>query len=227
MAVIKTYREGSVHESSVDDATFNGGVALRPAVLREAVVMYEANRRVGTVNTLSRRFVNGSGKKFQKQKHVGRARHGDRKAPQFRGGGVAHGPHPRDHSFAMPRKSLRRALRVALAGKLRDGEVLRWEGDVLSGGKPSTKSVRDSLETLGAGENALVVAPGAVDQDLVLSVRNLPRVRVLPADDVSAYDVVAHRYVVFLDNAYEMLTARLDTGRQGGHSPEAEEGSAS
>jgi len=71
------------------------------------------------------------------------------------------------------------------------------------------------------------VAPGAVDQDLVLSVRNLPRVRVLPADEVSAYDVVAHRWVVFLDNAYEMLTQRLDGDRAAQVSAEAQEGSAS
>ena len=225
MLEIKSLQQGKVGVAQLDDAVFAG--RHNPVVLREAVLMYEANRRVGTASTLTRSEVKGTTHKMFRQKGTGRGRRGDRKAPGLRGGGVAHGPKPRDFSYSMPRKALRRALVVAMAGKLRDGEVLRWEGDVLSGGKPSTRSVRDSLAALGAGENVLLVAPGAADQDLVLSVRNLPRVRVLPADDVSAYDVVAHRYVVFLDNAYEMLTARLDTGRQGAGSPEAEEGSAS
>ena len=225
MLEIKSLQQGKVGVAQLDDAMFAG--RHNPVVLREAVLMYEANRRVGTASTLTRSEVKGTTHKMFRQKGTGRGRRGDRKAPGLRGGGVAHGPKPRDFSYSMPRKALRRALVVAMAGKLRDGEVLRWEGDVLSGGKPSTKSVRASLKTLGAGENVLLVTPGAADQDLVLSVRNLPRVRVLPADDMSAYDVVAHRYVVFLDNAYEILTARLDSGRQGAGSHGAEEGSAS
>lgn len=213
MAAIKTYRGGKVSEGELDDATFTFGERMRPAVLREAVIMYEANRRVGTVNTLSRRFVNGSGKKFQRQKHVGRARHGDRKAPQFRGGGVAHGPHPRDFSYSLPRKALRRALQVALAGKLRDGEVGRWEGATLD--RPSTKAARAVLADLGAVESALIVAEGPVDRDLLLSVRNLPRVKALPAAEVSAYEVVAHRSLVLLDGALEALVARISTSEEG------------
>jgi large subunit ribosomal protein L4 len=207
MAAIKTYRDGSVHEGTLDEAVFSGGVRLRPAVLREAVIMYEANQRVGTVNVLSRRFVNGTGKKFQKQKHTGRARHGDRKAPQFRGGGVAHGPHPRDFGYSLPRKALRRALQVALAGKVRDGEVARWEG--ASFGRPSTRQALAALKALGVARSALIVAEGAVDANLLLSVRNLPRVRALPAAEVSAYDVVAHHHLVLLDGALEALAARV------------------
>lgn len=218
MAVIKTYADGQVAEGDLDDATFTFGERMRPAVLREAVVMYEANRRVGTVNTLSRRFVNGSGKKFQRQKHVGRARHGDRKAPQFRGGGVAHGPHPRDFSYALPRKALKRALQVALAGKLRDGEVVRWQG--ASFDEPSTKTARGVLADLGAETSALIVSDGPVERNLLLSVRNLRRVKALPAVEVSAYDVVAHRNLVLLDGALEALVARIATAQ-------GEEGSAS
>jgi large subunit ribosomal protein L4 len=213
MAVIKTYQDGKVADGDLDDATFTFGERMRPAVLREAVVMYEANRRVGTVNTLSRRFVNGSGKKFQRQKHVGRARHGDRKAPQFRGGGVAHGPHPRDFSYSLPRKALRRALQVALAGKLKDGEVARWQG--ASFDEPSTKAARGVLAELGAEGSALIVSDGAVERNLLLSVRNLPRVKALPAAEVSAYDVVAHRNLVLLDGALEALVARIATTEEG------------
>ncbi len=207
MATIKTLSGGTVGESQVDDATFNFGERMNPVVLREAVIMYEANKRQGTVNTLSRRFVSGSGKKISKQKHTGNARHGDRKAPLFRGGGVAHGPHPRDHSFAMPRKALKRALQIALNGKLRDGQVSTWQdADFTS---PSTKGAFNALSALEAAGSALVVAPGAVDANLLLSVRNLPRVKALPAGEISAYDVAFHRSLVLLDGALDALVARV------------------
>lgn len=207
MATIKTLSGSTVGESQVDDATFNFGERMNPVVLRDAVIMYEANKRQGTVNTLTRRFVNGSTKKFQKQKHTGNARHGDRKAPIFRGGGVAHGPHPRDHSYAMPRKALKRALQVALDGKLRDGQVSHWQGADFS--SPSTKQAFDALSALDAAGSALVVSAGPVDPNLILSVRNLKRVRALPAAELSAYDVVFHRNLVLLDGAMDALVERV------------------
>ncbi|MDJ0520922.1 MAG: 50S ribosomal protein L4 [Planctomycetota bacterium] len=213
MATIKTYSGGAAGESTLDDATFSFGESMRPAVLKEAVLMYEANKRQGTVNTLSRRFVNGSGKKVQKQKHTGRARHGDRKAPLFRGGGIAHGPHPRDFSYAMPRKALKRALQVALASKLRDGQVSRWEGADFA--KPSTKDAFNALSALEAAGSALVVSAGPVEPNLLLSVRNLKRVRALPAAEISAYDVVFHRNLVLLDGAVEALVARIGDAKEG------------
>lgn len=207
MAGLKTLRDGAVTEQTLADDAF--GTDLHPVVLREAVLMYEANRRTGTVNTLSRRFVSGSTKKMYKQKHTGRARHGDKKAPLMRGGGVAHGPHPRDFGYRMPRKALRRALQVALARKARDGEVLAWSGARFDA--PSTRAAVRALEALGT-RNALLVAAGPVDANLRLSIRNLRRVRALPAAEVSAYDVVAHDHLVLLDGALEALQARLAGG---------------
>lgn len=205
MAVLKSLRDGKLGEASLDVAFLDG--AKRPAVLREAVLMYEANRRVGTASTKTRGDVAGSTKKLYKQKHTGRARHGDKKAPSFRKGGVAHGPHPRDYRYAVPRKALRQALRVALAAKLADGQTLRWEGAELP--KPSTKAVAGALAALGAEGGALLVGGAAVAPSLLLSVRNLPRVRALPASDLTAHDVVAHRWLVLLDGAFEALQARL------------------
>ncbi len=205
MAVLKSLRDGKLGEASLDAAFLDG--AKRPAVLREAVLMYEANRRVGTASTKTRGDVAGSTKKLYKQKHTGRARHGDKKAPSFRKGGVAHGPHPRDYRYAVPRKALRQALRVALAAKLADGQTLRWEGAALP--KPSTKAVAGALAALGAEGGALLVGGATVAPALLLSVRNLPRVRALPASDLTAHDVVAHRWLVLLDGAFEALEARL------------------
>jgi large subunit ribosomal protein L4 len=205
MAAIKSLKDGKVGSRDVDEGVLAG--VMRPAVLRHAVVMYEGNLRVGTVQTKTRHFVSGSTKKMYKQKHTGRARHGDKKAPSFRGGGVAHGPHPRDYRVAIPKKALRQALRVALAGKLRDGQIAAWAGKPVS--KVSTKAVAGALESLGAPHSALIVAPGAVDRSLLLSVRNLHGVKALPAAEVTAHDVVAHRLTVLLDGAYEALQKRL------------------
>ncbi len=207
MATIKTLSGGTVGENQVDDATFNFGERMNPVVLRDAVIMYEANKRQGTVNTLTRRFVNGSTRKVTKQKGTGGARHGDRKAPIFRGGGVAHGPHPRDHSYAMPRKALKRALQIALDGKLRDGQVSLWQDAAPS--SPSTKEAFNALSALDAVGSALVVSAGPVDNNIRLSVRNLKRVRALPASEISAYDVCFHRNLVLLDGAMEALVERV------------------
>lgn len=210
---IKSLSGDSVVETSLDTGFL--ATAKRPAVLREAVLMYEANRRVGTHDTKTRAEVVGSTKKLYKQKHTGRARHGDKKAPSFRKGGVAHGPHPRDYSYALPRKALRQALRVALAAKLADGQVVSWSAPALS--KPSTKAVVGALGRLGAEGGALLVANGPVDANLLLSVRNLPRVRALPAAEVTAHDVVAHRTTVLLEGAFAALRQRLEvTARAGG-----------
>ena len=205
MAAIKSLRDGHLAEAQADTAFLDG--AVRPAVLREAVLMYEANKRVGTASTKTRADVVGSTKKLYKQKHTGRARHGDKKAPSFRKGGVAHGPHPRDYSYAMPKKALRQALRIALAGKVQDEQLLRWEGAAFE--KPSTKAVVSALGVLGAEGGALLVAGGPVDKNLLLSVRNLRRVRALPAAEVTAHDIVAHRYTVLLDGGLEALRERL------------------
>ena len=208
MAKVKTWKAGSVGDAELDASAF--GERHNPVVLREAVLMYEANKRVGTVQTRTRRFVAGASQKLIKQKHTGRARRSDGKAPQFRGGGVAHGPHPRDFSYAMPKKALKQALRVALSSKFRDGEVVRWEGAVTDA--PSTKTVRSALDKLGVGNRALFVSEGAVDRNLLLSVRNLPYVSALPAAEMTAYDAVAHDHMILLDGALEALQSRLAEG---------------
>ncbi len=104
--------------------------------------MYEARRRVGTASTAdAERGQRLHEEDLPPEGHRARASRRP-KAPILRGGGVAHGPKPRDYWYSMPRKALLKALRIALAGKLRDGEVLRWEGAPLPGEEPSTRTVR-------------------------------------------------------------------------------------
>jgi large subunit ribosomal protein L4 len=180
---------------------------FHPVVLRDAVVMYEANRRVGTVQTKQRHFVSGSTKKMYKQKHTGNARQGDGKAPHFRGGGVCFGPHPRDFSYAMPKRALSKALAVALATKIRDGEVTVVSGLALSA--PSTKTYAKFLAGAEAGHKALLVTAEAAERNVLLSSRNVPGARVLPASEVNARDVVACTRLLLAEGAYEALVARI------------------
>jgi large subunit ribosomal protein L4 len=180
-----------------------------PVVLREAVLMYEANRRVGTVQTKERHFVSGTTKKMYKQKHTGNARQGDGKAPHFRGGGTCFGPHPRDFSYALPRRALRRALGIALARKIEDGEAVLLRG--LSFDEPSTRRLQKLLTACEAGGSPLLVTAGAADRNLLLSVRNIPKARVLPAAEVNAHDVLRASRLLLAEGAFEALEGRCSS----------------
>ena len=110
-------------------------------------------------------------------------------------------------------KAMGHPVRLRILAMLRDGELCVWEG--ASFDKPSTKTAQSVLAGIGA-KSALIVAAGAVDQNLLLSVRNLPYVRALPAGEISAYDVVAHKHLVLLDGALDVLKARVDAGASEG-----------
>src|SRR5689334_2595513 len=122
-ASIPVYRfgDGTMGQREEDVALL--GKRPHRRLLREAVVMYEANQRAGTHCTKTRAEVDYSNKKPWAQKHTGRARAGTRRSPLWRGGGIMHGPRPRDYSYGMPRKALRAAVRNALLGKFLDAEV--------------------------------------------------------------------------------------------------------
>ncbi|HET6204565.1 MAG TPA: 50S ribosomal protein L4 [Planctomycetota bacterium] len=195
---------GEARERTVDGAPF--GERFLSRTLRDAVLMYEANRRQGTVNTKERGDVAGTTKKPWKQKHTGRARAGSKKSPLWRKGGTIFGPHPRDHSYRLPRVELRVALRTALLGKLRDGEVTLLQG--LSFDAPSAKKARGLLASLGGEGRSLLVLPGR-DRNAWLSFRNFRGVEVRTADEVNAYDICAARNVLCLVGAWERLEARI------------------
>ena len=160
MAEVKTLdaASGAAGTATLDAAqllpkTRRASRGFHPVVLRDAVVQYEANARVGTVQTKTRHFVSGTTKKMYKQKHTGNARQGDGKAPHFRGGGTCFGPHPRSWRFALPRKALRKALAVSLSRKLADGEVTVVRS--VAFGKPSTKAYAKMLAATDAGHASL------------------------------------------------------------------------
>ena len=203
------YDTGKVGTAEVDETRF--GEEIRWRVLRDAVVMYQANRRVGTHSTKTRAEVRGSTKKPWRQKGTGRARAGTRKSPIWRGGGVTFGPKPRDYSYSMPRKALREALRSAILGKLLDGEVALVEN--LSLAEPKTREMAKVLSGLEIDGSALVVHPGGEGSDAVVkSTRNLARTRIRAAGDLNAYDVVTHERLVLTREGLDRLIERVGHG---------------
>ena len=165
------------------------GGEVRKTVLREALLMYEANHRQGNASVLRRSEVRGSTRKLWRQKHTGRARVGDSRSPIRRGGGSVYGPKPREYRFSLPKKALKVALDSAILAKLQDGEVIVV--DCVAGETPKTKGVAAYLKSIGiaAGISLLFVTP---ELDLVFykSARNIDGVEILPARGLNAYSVV-------------------------------------
>jgi large subunit ribosomal protein L4 len=187
-------------ERSIDTRYLDDRVRHR--LIKEALVMHEANRRSGTHKVKTRGEVAGSNKKPWRQKGTGRARAGTRKSPLWRGGGVIFGPRPRDYSYALNKKQRRLALRSAMFSKFRDGEVVVLEGVELS--EPSTKALAKALRSCGITGSCLLVTL-AREPVLVLSGRNIPTLQVAPLKDLNAFDVLRARTVVLLPDAFEAL----------------------
>jgi len=175
-------------------------------LMHQVVVAQLAAARQGTHDTKTRGEVSGGGRKPYRQKGTGRARQGSTRSPQFAGGGVSHGPTPRDYSQRTPKKMKAAALRGALSDRARGG-VLFVVDALVSGEKPSAKLARTALaEVVGAFTKTLVV----VDRDDVLhqlSLRNLPNVHLIAPDQLNTYDVLVSDAVVFLQDAYEQFLA--------------------
>jgi large subunit ribosomal protein L4 len=164
-------------------------------LIHQVVVAQLAAARQGTHKVKSRGEVSGGGRKPYKQKGTGRARQGSIRAPQFAGGGVVHGPVPRDYAQRTPKKMKAAALRGALSDRAAHGRVHVVDG-LVSGDTPSTKAARQALAALTERPRLLVVLDR--DDDVARrSLRNLPDVHVLPADQLNTYDVLCADDVVF------------------------------
>ncbi len=197
---VKNASGKGLDERSIDTRHLDDRVRHR--LIKEAVVMHEANRRSGTHKVKTRGEVAGSNKKPWRQKGTGRARAGTRKSPLWRGGGVIFGPRPRDYSYSLNKKQRRLALRSALFSKFRDGEVLVLEGVELP--EPSTKTLARALRSCGV-EGSCLITTLAHEPTLVLSGRNIPRLQVATLKDLNAFDVLRAGTVVLLPDAFEAL----------------------
>ena len=194
---------------SFDESTLGGAVKKR--LMKQAVVMYLANRRQGTASTRRSSEVAGSGKKLWRQKGTGRARIGTRRAVQRRGGGSMFGPKPRDFRKALPRKARRAAMRSALLSKFADGEVVVIES--LSLPEVKTRAVAALLKTLGVdGGSCLLVTPDhESSRDVVRAGRNIPTLTIMPGSDLNAYDILRHKRLVMTRQTAEALTQPVQT----------------
>ena len=170
-------------------------------LMHQVVVAQLAAARQGTHKVKSRGEVSGGGKKPYKQKGTGRARQGSLRAPQFTGGGVVHGPVPRDYSQRTPKKMKAAALRGALSDRARDGRVFVVEAFV-DGETPSTKAALKTLAAVTGAKKVLAVL-GGMDELNWLSLRNVPTVHLLDAGQLNTYDVVNADAVVFTREALD------------------------
>ncbi len=176
-------------------------------LMHQVVTAQLAAARQGTHSTKTRGEVRGGGRKPYRQKGTGRARQGSNRAPQFTGGGIAHGPKPRDYSQRTPKKMKAAALRGALSDRARAG-LVHVVSAVVNGDAPSTKAARTALAAIAGGEprRALVVLARG-DEVSWLSLRNLPHVQVLVADQLNTYDVLVNDVVVFTQGALDAFLA--------------------
>ncbi|MGF1543436.1 MAG: 50S ribosomal protein L4 [Parvularculaceae bacterium] len=187
----------------LDDAIF--GLEPRKDILHRMVTYQLAKRQQGTHKSKERNEISATGKKFVRQKGSGGARHGDKKAPQFRGGGKAHGPRVRSHAIDLPKKVRRLALRHALSAKAVAGELVILDGASLNA--PKTKALADRLEKLGLA-NVLVVDAN-VDENFGRAARNIVGIDVLPLAGANVYDILRREKLALTRAAVEGLEARL------------------
>src|ERR1700759_5445412 len=174
---IDVHTPGGKKDGSVELPAELFDVEPNMALMHQVVIAQLAAKRQGTHSTKTRAEVSGGGKKPYRQKGTGRARQGSARAPQFAGGGIVHGPKPRDYSQRTPKKMIAAALRSALRDRARNDRI-HAVTEVISGQTPSTKSAKDFLATLTDRRKVLVVI-GRSDEVSAKNLRNLPNVHIL------------------------------------------------
>ena len=181
------------------------GLEPRKDILHRMVVYQLAKRQQGSHKVKERNEVRATGKKFVRQKGSGGARHGDKKAPQFRGGGKAHGPRVRSHAIDLPKKVRRLALKHALSAKAAAKEIVVLDDAALDA--PKTKALSEQFGKLGLS-NALIV-DAEVNENFGLAARNIQNIDVLPVVGANVYDILRRDKLVLTKAAVEGLEARL------------------
>jgi large subunit ribosomal protein L4 len=186
-------------------------VQANVALIHQVVVAQLAAARQGTHSTKTRGEVAGGGKKPYRQKGTGRARQGSNRAPQFAGGGIAHGPRPRGYDQRTPKKMKAAALRGALSDRARNDRV-HVVSALVSGDAPSTRAAAETLAKVTESRHVLVVAERS-DELTWKSLRNVPTVHLLAPGQLNTYDVLISDDVVFTQGALESFLAGPITGK--------------
>lgn len=205
MAVVDVYNKAGEKVSQIElsDDIFN--VDVKPSILHQVVRMQLAKRRSGTASVKRRSDVKGSRRKLFRQKGTGRARRGDIKAPGLRGGGVVFGPDPRSYAFDVPKKVRRLALKMALSTKFQENQMT-----VLDNFDLDYIKTREFMNVLNKLElsNALVVTDQKND-NLELSSRNVPNVKVLRSEGLNVYDLLKYETVILIEPSIKAIEGRL------------------
>jgi large subunit ribosomal protein L4 len=181
------------------------GVALRPHLLHQAVVMRQNNRRAGTASTKTKGLVRGGGKKPWKQKGTGRARAGSSRSPLWVGGGTVFGPTPRDYSYRMPKKARREALLSALSLKRKEDKIIVL--NTIEVAEIKTKLMRQMLQELQVKSALIILSQD--DDKVALSVRNLPNVKTLRVEGLNVYDLLRYEHLILTGQALRLIEERL------------------
>lgn len=182
------------------------GLEPRADILQRMVRYQLLRRQLGTRHVKDRSLVSGRHQKMYKQKGTGRARHGNKLAPQFRGGGKAFGPVPHSHAIDLPKKVRALALKHALSSKARANDLIVLESASL--GEAKTKALKGHFSALGL-ESALIIAGKEVDVNFGLAARNIPHIDVLKVAGINVYDILRRQKLVLTKDALEAIEERF------------------
>lgn len=179
-------------------------VEVSPKLLAQSVRVYLANQRQGTQATKTRANITGTNKKMYKQKGTGHARHSTSKAPIFVGGGVAHGPHPRDFALNLPQKMRQLALKGALTLKLKDKKITAVSGLEKLTGK--TKELFKTLKQVsGSMNHGILIVTNGILKNVVQAGKNIKEVTIMPFSDLNAYEVLKARVILWDDQIMKAM----------------------
>ena len=202
MPIVKevNFKGEVIGQLELSEAVF--GAPVHVPAMHQVVVAHLANCRVGTHNTKDRGDIRGGGKKPWRQKHTGRARSGSSRSPLWVGGGVAHGPHPRDYHQKVNKKVRRIALRSALTLKVQEESMLVVNSFDMTA--PKTKLMLDFLAAVQTGKKPLLVLH-ETNMAVVKSTANIPSANVLHVDSVNVYDLLNHDQLIATPEAVKKL----------------------
>jgi large subunit ribosomal protein L4 len=203
-ATVTTLDAGNAGDIDLKDEIF--GLEVRQDLIHRMVRYQQLKRRAGTHATKDRSEINVTGKKMYKQKGSGGARHGDKSVPQWRGGGKAFGPKPRDHAIGLPKKVRALALKHALSAKAKAGEIIVLDQAHSADGKTAAMKVRFAKMGL---KSALFIDGAVIQDEFRRAARNIPHIDVLPIQGINVYDILRREKLVLTKAAVAALEARF------------------
>ena len=210
MVALAVYNQQGAEVGSYELDTSELASGVNKQLLHDVVVMYEANRRVGTAATKSRGMVKGSTKKMYRQKGTGNARAGSKRSPIRRGGGHTFAKVTRDFSYRLPKKAVRLACRMAMLSKFEDEEVKLV--DDVKVDQPKTKSIVEMMQALSLDPAKTLLAIEDYDTNIWKSARNIAGLRIRPVAELNAYDLLRQKNLLITQSALDKFRSRAVNG---------------